>query len=240
MAEFAQFRTGDAVAQFRLVSEREQGFLAAGLSARLCDGERLLRKQIGAFAFPGRTGEGAVVADVAAQLRERNEDLARIGQCGAMSRVATPASGGDQRGLVRQLDETESLLARQAVIHGKARQKFARIRHGGVSSKNCVGAKSVVRPTLRRQAIVLMPEPDFAEMGPRARSAGSSMSWPAPSSGMTAGRRSRASAQCRAKLSGPKAGAITSGGDNPRMLVPPSRVAGASTTAVCSSAASTS
>ena len=76
VAEFAQFRPGDAVAQFRLVPEREQSLLASGLPASLCDGEGPLRKQIRAFALPGRAGEGAIVADVTAELRERDEDLA--------------------------------------------------------------------------------------------------------------------------------------------------------------------
>ena len=76
VAELAQFRPCDAIAQFRLVPEGEQSLLASGLPASLCDGEGPLRKQIRAFALPGRAGEGAIVADVTAELRERDEDLA--------------------------------------------------------------------------------------------------------------------------------------------------------------------
>ena len=110
VAELAQFRPGDAIAQLRLVSEREQSLLASGRSACLRNRERLLRKQIGSLAFPRRAGESAIVADVAAQLRERNEDFSRIGERVTMGRVATAGGGGDQSGLVRQFDETERLL----------------------------------------------------------------------------------------------------------------------------------
>src|SRR5207244_10153335 len=58
-----------AIAQLRLVAEREQRLLAAGASPGLGDGEHLLGCQIGRFAALRRASEGAVAAAVTAQPR---------------------------------------------------------------------------------------------------------------------------------------------------------------------------
>jgi hypothetical protein len=78
----------EAVAQLGLVAEREERFLAACGSTRPRDGKDLLEREISRLAFARRVRERAVVAYVPAQLRERNENLARIRHHAAVRRVA--------------------------------------------------------------------------------------------------------------------------------------------------------
>jgi hypothetical protein len=73
MAERRKFLACLSVAQLRFVTEREQGFRAAGFGARPRNGENLITREITAFALPRRPGEGAIGADVAAEMRQRNE-----------------------------------------------------------------------------------------------------------------------------------------------------------------------
>ena len=67
------------VAQLGLVAEREQRLVAAGEPPAFGDREHLLLAHVAALAAPRRPGERAVVADVAAEVRERDEDLRRVG-----------------------------------------------------------------------------------------------------------------------------------------------------------------
>ncbi len=67
------------VAQLRLVPEREESLVAAGGRAVPRDREHLGRCQIGALSAPRGMGERAVVANVPAELRQRDEHLGRIG-----------------------------------------------------------------------------------------------------------------------------------------------------------------
>ena len=64
-----------AVAQLGLVAEGEQRLAAAGGGAGASDREHLLDRHVRALAAPGRVRERAVVADVAAELRQWDEDL---------------------------------------------------------------------------------------------------------------------------------------------------------------------
>ena len=77
-----------AVAELRLVAEREQRLAAAGGRARSRDLEHLVFRHVRALALPRRRGERAVVADVAAELRQRDEDLRRIRDETTLSLVA--------------------------------------------------------------------------------------------------------------------------------------------------------
>ena len=67
-----------AVAEFRLVAEGEQGLLASGSSAGLGHAQHLVRRHERRLTPARWPGEGAVVADVATEMGERDEDLARI------------------------------------------------------------------------------------------------------------------------------------------------------------------
>ncbi len=97
MPQAGKFLPRCAVAQFRLVAEGEQGFLAAGSGAGPRDGEHLRQRQIGCAPFARRLGESAVVACIPAQLGQRNKHLARIGQDCAVRRVAPRRRGAHQR-----------------------------------------------------------------------------------------------------------------------------------------------
>src|SRR5258706_11760947 len=64
-----------AIAQFRLVAEREQRLLAIRGGARPRDGEDLLERQVGRLILARRMGERAVMADVPAKPGQRDKDL---------------------------------------------------------------------------------------------------------------------------------------------------------------------
>ena len=77
-AERAQLLARDLVAQLRLVAEREERLVAAGRRARARDREHLLLGHERALAASRRPRERAVAAHVAAERRERDEDLRRV------------------------------------------------------------------------------------------------------------------------------------------------------------------
>ena len=109
-AEPGELLAGHPVAQLRLVAEREQRLGAARRGAGPGDLEHLLLAHERAFAAPRRPGERAVAADVAAQRRQRDEDLRRVrdersravraARASATRRRA--ASGGARRGLAHR------------------------------------------------------------------------------------------------------------------------------------------
>ena len=75
----AQLLARDPVAQLGLVAEREERLGAAGRGAGARDREHLVLGQVRALAAPRRPRERAVAADVAAERRQRDEDLRRVG-----------------------------------------------------------------------------------------------------------------------------------------------------------------
>ena len=88
------------VAKLRLVAEGEQRLLAAGGAAGLGDRQNLVGRQIGGDASARRRGKGAVMADVAAEPRQRDEDLARVRDRMAESGIAE--SSGFRRQFVER------------------------------------------------------------------------------------------------------------------------------------------
>ena len=68
-----------AVAQLGLVAEREERLAAAGPLAGARDREHLVDRHVRPLPAPRRPRERAVVADVAAELRQRDEDLRAVG-----------------------------------------------------------------------------------------------------------------------------------------------------------------
>ena len=121
MAERLKLLARDAVAQFGLVAERKQRLLAAGRLARLGDRDHLVDRQERLLAGARRMGEGAVVADVAAKLRQRNEHLARIGDLIAMSEIA-PRGGGLHQGREIGVDQRQRFVAGQTAVRREIRQ----------------------------------------------------------------------------------------------------------------------
>ncbi len=77
--QFRQSLPRRAVAKFGLVAEGEQRLGAARRLTRAGDGQHLVGGQIYRMPGAGAFGEGAVVTDVTAQLRQRNEHLPRVG-----------------------------------------------------------------------------------------------------------------------------------------------------------------
>ena len=76
-AELGELLAGGPVAALRLVAEREQRLAATCSGAGARDVQHLVRGHVRALALPRRRGERAVVADVPAELRQRDEDLRR-------------------------------------------------------------------------------------------------------------------------------------------------------------------
>ena len=96
VSERVQRLASRAIAQLRLVAEREQSLRAAGGRSGAGDGEHFVRRQIGGFPRARPLGEGAIVADVTAKMGERNEHLARIRHEAPVPFVAQASRGVDQ------------------------------------------------------------------------------------------------------------------------------------------------
>ena len=78
MPQRVQLGAGLRVAELGLVAQREQRLAAAGRGAPPRHVDHLVQRHVGPLAGPRRLGERAVVAHVPAQLRERDEHLARV------------------------------------------------------------------------------------------------------------------------------------------------------------------
>ena len=76
MSEAGKLIGGAAVAQLRLVAEREQCLLAARGMTRPRNGQRFVEGQICPLVLTRRTGKRAVMANVTAKFRQRNKNLA--------------------------------------------------------------------------------------------------------------------------------------------------------------------
>ena len=112
VAERGQRIARRGVAQLRLVTQGEQRLGAARRLARAGDGEDLIGRQVGRLAGARPFGEGAVMADVAAQMGQRNEDLARIRDQPAVALIAQPRRVRHQLRKLRH-DQISSTQSRQ-------------------------------------------------------------------------------------------------------------------------------
>ena len=86
--ERLELLAGGPVAALGLVAEREEGLVTARRRAGLRDREHLVGGHVGTLAPFRRLRERAVVADVAAELRQRDEDLRREGDDGTVAALA--------------------------------------------------------------------------------------------------------------------------------------------------------
>jgi hypothetical protein len=86
VAGFGQRGAGGGIARLGHVPQREQCFAAAGAFPGAGDLQDLVAGEIGAVDPRRRRGEGAIVADVAAQPGQRDEYLARPGDQRALRR----------------------------------------------------------------------------------------------------------------------------------------------------------
>ena len=130
-----------AVAELRLVAEREQRLAAPCPLTRAGDLEYLLDAHVGALAASRRPRERAVVAHVAAQLRQGDEDLRAVGD--------EPAASG----LPGRPRLGHELLERAAEhVHGRR-------LHTGLEREN-VGDERLghlVEPELSHGCLALVP-----------------------------------------------------------------------------------
>ncbi len=109
VAEMRQRLARRGVAQLGLVAQGEERLMAAGARPGTGDRQHLIGVEVSGLAAARRVGEGAIVADVAAQLGQRDEDFARIGDEAAMPRVAQCRRYGHQRPRVSTVDERQGL-----------------------------------------------------------------------------------------------------------------------------------
>ena len=115
VAEASQRLARCAVAQFGLVTQCEKGLTATGARPGRGDLQHLLSIEVDRLAAPRRVGEGAIVADVAAQLGQRDKDLARIGDEAAVALIAQCRCYRHQRPWVGVGDQPQRLLRRQTL-----------------------------------------------------------------------------------------------------------------------------
>ena len=114
-AERRELVSRDPIAKLGLVPEREERLVAAGGRTRARDGEHLLPGEV-RLAAHGRTRECAVVADVPAELGQRDEDLGRIRTVrvvrSARAAAQTPSTGVSTRARASASACSWSLLRR--------------------------------------------------------------------------------------------------------------------------------
>ena len=96
MAELGELTARDPIAPLGLITEGEERLLATRGRARSRDRQDLLDRQVGTLARARWSCEGAVVADIAAERGERDEDLARVRHHVPMTAVAQDPSGGHE------------------------------------------------------------------------------------------------------------------------------------------------
>ena len=112
------------IAQFGLFAQGEERFLAAHPRPVPRHVEHRFQAHVRDVQLGGRLREGAVVADVAAQMRERNEDLARIGDEIAEAAVAQFGRNRAQRCGVGAGRQGERFVVRGQRARTSALQQF--------------------------------------------------------------------------------------------------------------------
>src|SRR5262249_27033536 len=115
MSEASKLIGGGSVAQLRLVAEGEQCLLAACGLPRPRDGKHFVEGEIRPLALVRRLSKRAVMANVAAKLRQRNKNFAWIRDDGAVGGVA-PAGGRAQQRAEVAAHKRERFLAREIAV----------------------------------------------------------------------------------------------------------------------------
>ena len=127
-------RAGLRVALLWPIPEREQRLLASGARAGRGDRDNLVGGQVRGVKPGRRLREGAVVAVVAAQHRQRHEDLARVGDGVAPSEVAQTCGDGEEVAEVVAL-----CLEQRGELIG--RERLAGVRPGQCAPTHGVGRR---------------------------------------------------------------------------------------------------
>src|SRR6516162_6505470 len=115
MSQARELIGGGSVAQLRLVAEREQRLLAACGTTRPRNGKRFVEGQIRPLVLTRRMSKRAVMTNVAAKLGQRNKNLARIRDDGAVGGVAPAGGRAHERGKVA-VHERERFLAGEIAV----------------------------------------------------------------------------------------------------------------------------
>src|SRR5947209_13530076 len=115
MSETGKLLGGGAIADFRLVTEREQRFLAACRASSARDGKDLIDGEIRPLVSARRLRKRTVMADIAAKLGQRNEYLARIGDQRTVCCIA-PFRRSPQQRLQIAIDERERFRASETTF----------------------------------------------------------------------------------------------------------------------------
>ena len=117
VAQRRQLFLGRAVTQLGLVTQREQRLGAARFLAGPGDRQHLVGRKIVGTAGVRRLREGAVVADIAAQLGQRDEDLSRIRDQSAMAMIARLRGIRHQLGKLRHGHPQENACSRHDSVN---------------------------------------------------------------------------------------------------------------------------
>src|SRR6516165_1758363 len=110
MPESLELLGSRAIAQLGLVAEREQGLLAASCAPSAGNAQHLVNGQIRSLAATRRMRKGAVVTHIAAELGERDKDLAGIGNHATMRGITPARSHLHERGKIA-IDQRQCLFA---------------------------------------------------------------------------------------------------------------------------------
>src|SRR5438094_473651 len=113
----------------RSASSREGPLPAAGRRPRARHLPDLVLAHVGPLAPPRRPREHAVAADVAAELRQRDEDLRGVGDEPAVTELPEPARLARQP-LPRLVDELEGLRGGEGLTHGRSLRMHLHRRYG--------------------------------------------------------------------------------------------------------------
>ena len=105
---------GRLVAQFRLLAQREERLLAAQCGAVAGNVQHLVHAHVGRLQLARDLGKGAVVADVPAEMRQRDEYLARIGDDVPEAGVAPLCGNGRQGGGIPVVGKAQRLAVAKA------------------------------------------------------------------------------------------------------------------------------
>ena len=128
VSHLPQFISRMAITQFRFVAQREQRLLASRRAAGARDRHDFVDGKISTLPFARRMRKGAIVADIPAQLRQRNEDLTRIGNLRAVPFVAFFGRELHQIGERHPADERHDVGSREVVAPKRLMKRSIRHR----------------------------------------------------------------------------------------------------------------
>ena len=113
---------GGAIAEFGLLPQREESLLATHLGAVPCDLQDGVEFHVRVVELGGSLRESAVVADVAAQVRQGDEDFLGVGDEVQKALVAQGCGGVGERPRVGEVGERQGLgLGRYGALLGAAK-----------------------------------------------------------------------------------------------------------------------